>query len=74
MVSLGLGISVVPRACLGSTAPKGLSQLAMTGCAPTRDIVAVWNHGRELSGLARELIEEIRIAADKSDAFDAIHS
>lgn len=72
LVSLGLGISVVPKACLSSTAPKGLSQLAMTGPDPTRDIAAVWNHGREMSGLGRELIQEIRVAADRSDAFELV--
>ncbi len=71
MVSLGLGISVVPKACLKSAAAKGLACLSMAGSQPQRDIVAVWNHGREVSGLGRELIEEVRAAVRKSDAFEA---
>lgn len=71
LVSLGLGVSVVPKACLKTISPKAIKCLPMTGPEPVRDIVAVWNHGREISGLGRELIEEIRTAVAKSDAYHA---
>lgn len=59
-VSLGSGVSLVPRMLVLTDSGKSCEYRAIKGQFPKRTVVAVWHRDRELSKLARGFIDIVK--------------
>ena len=68
-VAMGLGVSLVPRALALSDPIEGMSYRAISDSLPQRKIVATTHAKRQLSYLARQFIEIVRVEYPNEKSF-----